>query len=212
MPRRINIIGRTFGRLKVIADAAPHVSGKSPPRRRSLCQCRCGWIGTMLNWNLSSGHTRSCGCRIRTHGFSRTRIYTTWSKIVQRCTNPDDKSFPNYGGRGIGICKRWRLFKNFLFDMGVGKVGWTIERVDNERGYSPKNTCWATYVRQARNTRRNRIITVGTRTGCLAELCEHFGTDQGLVRVRLNRGWSPDRAFFAPKHRQGQGCYNLQAA
>src|SRR5689334_22085011 len=138
------------------------------------------------------------------HGHARegrkTRIYKVWRKMISRCTNPRAKDFHWYGSRGISVCERWLDFSNFLCDMGVGKSGWSIERVNISKGYNPDNVCWATQTRQNRNSRHNLVVTVRGRTGCRSELCEHFHLKYELVRKRLKLGWEVEQAFFAPLH------------
>lgn len=95
------------------------------------------------------------------HGHTSNRratpTYCSWSSMVQRCTNPNCKSWPEYGGRGITVCDRWRnSFDAFLADMGQKPRGTSIDRIDNDRGYEPGNCRWATRAVQNKNQRRNR--------------------------------------------------------
>lgn len=211
MPKRLSYVGQTFGRLKVIKDG-PDFFYAGMNRRRyisgSTCVCDCGKEVNVRNHELTSGGTRSCGCLMmdvcrvvhKTHGKSYTKLHRVWCAIIQRCTNPNCKAYKNYGARGITICERWRnSFEAFAEDMGPGKKGWTIERVVNDGNYEPGNCVWATRVRQARNKRDNRIITVNGKTDCLAALCEFFKSDYRRVYMRLRLGWPPERAFFDPK-------------
>ena len=93
-----------------------------------------------------------------------TPEYNSWRGMVQRCTNPKHMHYHLYGGRGITICDRWRLFTNFLQDMGdKPSPRLSIERVDNEKGYSPSNCMWATNNAQTRNSRIQRNNTTGVR-------------------------------------------------
>jgi hypothetical protein len=77
--------------------------------------------------------------------------------MVQRCTRPDHPAWPRYGGRGITVCERWLDFRNFLADMGEKPRGLTLERLDNDEGYSPGNCAWATPAEQSRNTGRFKL-------------------------------------------------------
>lgn len=121
--------------------------------------------------------------------------------MKNRCLSPGDTNYGNYGGRGIKVCERWLNFESFHADVGDGKKGWSIERIENGKGYELSNICWATPIRQARNKRNNRIITVSGITGCLAELCERFGCNYHLVYMRLWNGWTNEQAFFGlPNH------------
>lgn len=203
MPARINIIGQRFTRLLVIAEA----DSFGYESRRSLCSCDCGSEIIVSNRHLRSGGIRSCGClrresmrKSRTkHGKCGTRIYEVWCGMKARCTNPNHNGFDRYSGF---MCERWSTFQNFIADMGEGKPGWTLERIDNKKGYDISNMCWATAKRQARNKNNNRVITVRGITACMAELCERFGCIYTTVMARLNRGWDHERAFFEPTHKR----------
>ncbi|MEK0337174.1 MAG: hypothetical protein QQN41_07060, partial [Nitrosopumilus sp.] len=110
---------------------------------RWLCKCDCGKEIIILGYNLKNGTTKSCGClrkeksiqRFIKHGHFKngqmTKIYKSWSCMIQRCTNHNNKSYHNYGGRGIMVCKRWMKFKNFLEDMGEPPKGYQIDRINN---------------------------------------------------------------------------------
>lgn len=130
------------------------------------CQCACGTIRSIYRSNLTSGKTMSCGCdRSRkvaeartTHGMFGTPTYSTWSSMMTRCTNPNSKSFNEYGGRGISVCDEWKTFSGFFASMGEKPAkGMSIERLDVNGNYEPGNCVWANATQQARNTRRTKL-------------------------------------------------------
>lgn len=126
----------------------------------------------------------------------RKRLYRCWYDMHTRCENSKRHDFKNYGGRGISVCERWKCFEAFLEDMGEGKKGWTIERINNDLGYSLENCCWATRAHQNRNRRGSVRVTACGLTGNLRDVCARLGLNYGTVRARLRRGYSPDRAFL----------------
>lgn len=209
MPAKINIVGLTFGKLKVTGEAPRKTYACGGSNSRSVCLCECGTEVTILNGSLRSGHTQSCGClqrertskRSTTHGHTfgrtRTRNYRIWQNMKSRCTNPRDKNYERYGGRGIAVCKRWESFESFHEDMGDCPPGLTIDRIDNNGNYEPTNCRWATQKQQQRNRRDNLLVTFMGITACLSQQCERFGKDERAVWKRLRRGWSIEKALFA---------------
>ncbi len=202
MPTRKSHIGTRFGRWKVIADA-PSVNGVGC----SVCLCDCGTIRTVKSASLTSGKSKSCGCLqkestaklphrfLPRHGQTNSGTYRSWTRMINRCTNPRSDRFEFWGARGITVCERWRKFENFFEDMGERPPGMTIERVGNSGNYEPGNCVWATRKQQARNRRSNRIATVNGITGCIAELCEHFGVSYSVIRKRIHSGWAIENAI-----------------
>src|SRR5216684_698369 len=165
---------RTY-RLTVIARYGTTSNGEA----RWLCICDCGNHCLVSAYKLKTGHTKSCGCiqsevtilrnqSTLTHGCSRNpefrSTYKAWDSMKQRCCNPNDHAYKDYGGRGIKICERWiNSFENFFTDMGVRPIGMTgkrptysIDRIDNDGNYTPTNCRWATGHQQQTNQRRSR--------------------------------------------------------
>ena len=100
----------------------------------------------------------------KTHGMHGTPVYRTWESMIHRCTNPNNRCFKYYGGRGIQVCERWRKFMDFYADMGNRPEGLTIDRVNNNGNYEKSNCKWATRLEQADN-RRIQKITMSNKTG-----------------------------------------------
>lgn len=189
--KRQNLTGLQFGRLTVIA-LAPYTGRK--PRWR--CLCRCGEEVVVESSHLKDGHTQSCGCLYeetrmgaRKHGARRTPEHNTWCHIVQRCTDRNDTSFHNYGGRGIKVCERWRdSFEAFLADMGPRpSPQHSIDRKDNDGDYGPGNCRWATAAEQSRNRRQNRFIEHAGETLCLKDWAGRVGIGSGTLSNRLKK-------------------------
>ena len=126
----------------------------------------------------------------------------------QRCLNPNNKEFKNYGARGIQVCERWGDFRAFFEDTGEVPAGKTLDRIDNDKGYEPSNCRWATRAEQLRNQRRTHLIEAWGRTQCIGDWASEFGVAPGTIRYRLRKGLSPEKAISTP----AMNGYTLEAA
>lgn len=126
---------------------------------------------------------------------TRHELYKMWLTMINRCTLPSCRSYSDYGGRGIKVCRRWMNFAKFVSDMGPRPEGMTIHRVNNDRSYSPSNCIWATRQTQARNTRGNHRVTFKGETFTLVEWAERIGINYDVLYFRIVRGWPIDAAL-----------------
>lgn len=165
-----NMAGQRVGRLLVVERADNDKHGCVMWK----CQCDCGRFSIVSRTNLISGRVNSCGClseektreRSITHGQRRSRLYGVWANMKSRCYNPKTHNYPRYGGRGITICDEWRNdFQAFYqwamangYDERAPYMQCTIDRIDNDRGYSPDNCRWVSAKIQSNNKSNNRKV------------------------------------------------------
>lgn len=144
----------------------------------------------------------------------KLRLRKTWRHMIARCTNPRDRSFTNYGGRGITVCKRWTVYANFETDMLIpyvrhvntyGVQQTTLDRVDNDGNYEPTNCRWATMRQQVVNRRNARCYPFNGELFTVKQLLTHphaNGLTTTTLRSRLDRGWSAAKALSTPLRRR----------
>lgn len=205
MSRRLDLTGKTFGRLTV--SGFGHVRGQRTIWR---CVCSCGNLIEVIGKNLANGNTSSCGClhsdevrtRLTTHGLTHSTEFNSWRGMIERCTSPVCGRFKDYGGRGIQVCERWLSFQAFITDMGMKPTPkHTIERENNEGNYEPGNCIWATRAVQSLNRRANRVLELNGQSKCLKQWAAEYGMDYYTIHSRIKRGWSVADAITTPVKR-----------
>lgn len=190
--RRKEKVGERIGKLVILEHL---------PKDLVNCMCDCGTKKIVRLGHMRDGHVRSCGC-LRTlnqpnlrHGHNRTGSagtgpspeYTCWQNIKNRCCNPHNISYKNYGGRGIKVCERWaKSFHNFLNDVGL-RPGprYSLDRIDHDGDYVPDNVRWATWKEQHRNRRNNRLLTHSGETMPLAAWAERLCVKESTLAWRI---------------------------
>lgn len=202
------MIGEKFNRLFVIS-----ISGKRLYNKIYLCKCDCGKEVNVEGNKIKSGHTKSCGClqkeimsSIKTkHGLLKggknNKIFSMWQNMKNRCLNKNVPAYKNYGGRGICICEEWLDSSNFID--WVLSNGWKenlqIDRIDNNKGYSPDNCRFVNRSQNILNSRKS--------IGSVAGVCRDMCVDYKLVKDRLRNGWSFEESISTPKRkRKNESC------
>lgn len=202
-----DISGRRFGRLVVVGQAGKTPGGKI------LWECKCDCGRTTYSTKDHLGRDKnSCGCiktemlrkRWGTHGESGTRLHNLWCSMRQRCTeNGVERNV--YYDRGITVCDEWNDYETFRdwalshgYDPEAERGETTIDRIDNNKGYSPDNCRFVTQKENARNKRNMIMVTVNGETMPLTEAAEKYGKNAKLARERILRGWNPEKALLTP--------------
>ncbi len=206
-----NLKGKRFGMLKVLERSNNHGN-----QTYWKCQCECGNIIEVKASRLKQGEKTNCGCVARkigyyksgipknkTHGMSNTRLYRIYKKMYRRCYCPKTKYYENYGGRGIYICSEWlddHGFENFYkwaINNGYSD-DLSIDRIDNDREYSPDNCRWATKKEQANNTRSTVFLTYKGEKKPASEWSKITGIPQDTLTTRKRNGWTDEECIKTP--------------
>ena len=204
MGKKIDLTGKRFGRLVVLKEAGRNKSNNI----KWVCKCDCGSTVTIQGGHLVSGHTKSCGClriedarkRHTIHGKHETTEYVIWQGMKQRCIDTNQASYKHYGGRGIQVCDRWvHSFENFLLDIGKRpSKNYSLDRIDNNGNYTPKNCRWATIKIQSRNKRTNCILVYNNVAKTVVDWAQDLNMKANTLYKRLYAGWSVSRALSTP--------------
>lgn len=191
------VIGERFGMWVVLAE-----SGRNKQYHRMVeCLCDCGNIKRVNIENLKRGGSKSCGCqRGEEHGKSSTNTYFVWQAMKARCSNPSNKQWADYGGRGIAVCPEWKnSFETFLSDMGDCPEKYCIDRIDNDKGYGPDNCKWVTRLENNSNKRNTILLEYNGEKLPLKTWANKIGMNHSTLRKRiLLKKWDVDRAFNEP--------------
>ena len=180
-----DLIGEKFGRLTVSEFAGIRTSPSGTKRKMWKCLCDCGAEKVVSEANLKNGSTKSCGCwktsllckYNTTHGGAHDRLYEIWKSMKWRCSNPKDRRYSTYGGKGVTVCEEWKnsyeAFKSWAYANGYdenAELGeCTLDRIDNNGDYEPSNCRFANRITQANNTSRNHFVELN---GCKMTIAE----------------------------------------
>ena len=227
-----DMTGIKVGRLTVDHMDHREMNGSGRWEIYWYCNCECGNHKVVSTSTLTSAIKNnrmiSCGCYRseragnlqKTHGLRRTRLSRIHKNICDRCFNPNNKRYPDWGGRGIKVCDEWYTpgvpgnpgLVNF-YNWATKEAGYvdpapgapqrtwpTLDRIDNDKGYSPDNCRFVTYKDQAMNRRNTRRIYDGSRWWVHSELEDHVGWARATINAKLQAGWSESAIIFASKN------------
>jgi len=207
--KTFDLSGQVFGSLTVIGRDEDLKS-----KSRWNCRCVCGKAVTCTTGNLRIKKTTKCRCSLReaarvrqtTHSLNGTTEHRTWSGMRNRCINPSNRSYAEYGGRGISVDPRWDSFERFLSDMGPrpSKMHSLDRYPDNNGPYSPENCRWATRLEQANNKRNNHELTFNGKTMNISQWAREVGISEDTLERRVNLlGWPTEKALTKPVRDRG---------
>lgn len=197
-----DLIGKKFGSLTVIERC-----GSKNNRAMWLCKCECGNQTIVDTHSLTSGNTKSCGCKRYggrfLHGEAKTksRLYRIWAAMKSRCTNPKNISHASYGGKNIKVCMEWQRFEPFRdWAMSNGYAdNLTIDRISSDGNYEPSNCRWATYKTQGNNTSRNHYVAAFGQKLTISQWSDKLGVPDRTIAARINLlGWNAEKAVSMP--------------
>ena len=192
-----------YGKLTIL-----RVVKKDNKHKFVECLCDCGNKKIINYSNIKRGLVKSCGCMVKTkQGLSNTRIGKCYHGIEQRCYNPKDMNYKNYGGRGIKMCDEWKTnfmsFYNWAIKNGY-KDNLTIDRIDNDKGYCPENCRWVDMQTQQNHRRNNRNLTFNGKTLTITQWAKKYNMSYRNLFYRLKNGYSLEKALTKPLRNTGK--------
>lgn len=209
MPKFHDMTGKRYGLLTVLSLYEKRFTRGGTMYFCWLCQCDCGAKKICRGASLATGRNISCGCRQHKHekhGYCYHPLYNTWTGMKGRCYDKNAPAYRDYGARGITVCDEWindagRFIEHVLSLGWYEGCGLSIDRINNNLGYSPSNVRLATQSMQSRNNRRTIYLEFNGRTASIAEWSEILGIPYSRIQTRIYRGWSSERALTEASNR-----------
>lgn len=204
------LIGTKIGLFTIKDVVLMHDGNKSNPRanrRKLMCVCDCGNTRFIKRSDILRYDNPSCGCVTTRKQLSNPNYvpdkknmpeFESWRGMIERCTNKNSISYPNYGGKGIKVCEAWMDFYVFFKDLGERPKGSTLDRKDVYGDYCKDNCRWATQAEQSRNKSNNVNLLIDGKTMCVADWCQEYNINRTTVLCRLKRGWPASKAIKTP--------------
>lgn len=198
MARLIEMTGKKFNGCLVLGRKGTNKDKKATWK----CECFCGQTFTAVGKDIRNGSTKSCGClktkviveeghKRKTHGETKTRLYNIWRGMKKRCYVPNDTSYKHYGAKGIKVCDEWlesyEAFRDWSMKNGY-KPHLTLDRINNEKEYSPENCRWENWVTQGRNRTNNVRVKFKGKSMTLSQIAEELGESKEMIWYRHKHG------------------------
>lgn len=199
----LNLVGEKYGRLTVLSKHGKNKRGEIS----WLCRCDCGTVKPIIAGHLRKGNTKSCGCyhrdAVTSHGMTKMPTFRSWESMKQRCLNPNNRAYSEYGGRGIKVHSQWiDSFDTFLSDMGDRPKGTSLDRIDVNGDYTPSNCRWATRSEQQRNKRVTAYLKLNGVEKPVKCWSDETGIPSDVIFWRIRNGWSVEKALTTPKRKK----------
>lgn len=198
----MDITGMKFGEWTVIE---PDFSQKGQGHTKWRCKCSCGTIAVISGKSIRTGASKRCRtCAGKRAQKKRSAFEKALRRVLggmkSRCRCISGRAYERYGGRGITVCDEWHSFEKFYeWAISAGYLpGMTIERIDNNKGYSPENCKWATYAEQNKNKRSNKKITINGETKILNDWLLQYNRPRATYKTRIKLGWNEIDAIVTP--------------
>lgn len=224
-----------YSKKEWVGQKHNHLTIQGYVNQRFVCACDCGRKTEVIPVNLLRHKVKSCGdpdCEhhvkllsesSKTHGMSGTRLYKVWNGMHQRCTNPINNSFEDYGGRGITVCDDWQTFEPFCewaikngFDENKSGIECSMDRIDTNGIYEPLNCRWTNAKVQRHNQRphkphkKKHVWMIDGKTKSVADWCAEYNLSVPTVMYRIKtKGMTPSEALTTPKKTQGRPKKNV---
>lgn len=206
---KVDLTGYSFCEFKVLEESKPKIRNDGHKVRQWKCLCSCGNVRYLSTQEIRTEKRKSCGCKhneysrknATIHGDSHKRLHNIWSGIRARCYCKTDYHYKWYGARGVKMDERWRndycAFKTWALNAGYSPE-LSIDRIDNDGGYTPDNCRWVDQKTQCNNKRNNHYIKAFGETMTLAQWADRMVIPRATIRRRIKNGWEPERALIQP--------------
>lgn len=195
----LNIEGERYGRLTAIKPTEKRTKGGGVIW---LFRCDCGNEKEIPLNSVRSNLIKSCGCLLKPHGETKTRIHRIWVNMRMRCKHEGQK---HWHDKGIMVCEEWKdyiTFRDWALSNGYAE-DLTLDRIDSDGDYCPENCRWVSYAVQSRNTSHNHFVEIGGVKKIVPDWCKELGTVSRASVYRRVRdyGWSFEKALLEPKRK-----------